>query len=50
LFLEYAGMAAEDEVPDPYYGGPEGFDYVLSLVENAASQLIRRLSGEMPRD
>lgn len=44
LFLEYAGKTPEDEVPDPYYGGPEGFDYVLSLVENAADQLIRRLS------
>lgn len=47
LFLEYGGKTPEDEVPDPYYGGPEGFDYVLSLVENAADQLIRRLSGEM---
>jgi len=50
LFLEYAGKADEDEVPDPYYGGPEGFDHVLSLVENAADQLIRRLSGETPRN
>ena len=44
LFLEFANKGTEDEVPDPYYGGPEGFDYVLSLVESAADQLIRRLS------
>lgn len=49
LFLEVAHSTAEDEVPDPYYGGPEGFDHVLMLVENAADQLIRRLSDEMPR-
>jgi len=49
LFLEYAGTALDDEVPDPYYGGPEGFEHVLTLVENAADQLIRRLSGETPR-
>ena len=50
LFLEYAGKELDDEelddeVPDPYYGGPEGFDHVLTLVENAAEQLIRRLSA-----
>lgn len=33
------------EVPDPYYGGPEGFERVLDLVEDACDgwvELIRR--------
>ena len=43
LFLNYAKRFSEDEVPDPYYGGPEGFDRVLDLVEDAAGGLIERL-------
>ncbi len=43
LFLEYARSVTEDEVPDPYYGGPEGFEHVLDLVEDAAAGLIETL-------
>jgi protein-tyrosine phosphatase len=31
------------EVPDPYYGGPEGFDEVLAIVERTAHELVRGL-------
>lgn len=44
LLLDYDDSTPEDEVPDPYYGGPEGFEAVLTLVENAVGQLIRRLA------
>jgi protein-tyrosine phosphatase len=30
-------------VPDPYYGGPQGFDQVLDLVEDACEGLIRHV-------
>ncbi len=43
LFLDYAEYFEEAEVPDPYYGGPEGFDHVLDLVEGAAAGLLRKL-------
>ncbi len=43
LFLDFSGRYVEDEVPDPYYGGPEGFEHVLDLVEDAAAGLIIRL-------
>ena len=33
LFLEPAGPAGMDEVPDPYYGNAEGFERVLDLCE-----------------
>jgi protein-tyrosine phosphatase len=33
-------------VPDPYYGGPEGFDHVLDLLEDACAGLLRKLQGE----
>lgn len=45
LFLEFSEKFDEDEVPDPYYGGPQGFEHVLDLVEDAASHLIQTLSG-----
>lgn len=45
LLLEFSKRFEEDEVPDPYYGGMDGFEQVLDLVEDAATQLILRLSG-----
>lgn len=35
-----------DEVPDPYYGGEDGFDQVLDLVECASDLWLERLIGE----
>ncbi len=41
LFLEFADDDALREVPDPYYGGAQGFEEVLDLVEHAAQGLLR---------
>jgi protein-tyrosine phosphatase len=43
LFLDFAGGAVR-ETPDPYYGGPEGFENVLDLLEAAADGFLDRLS------
>ncbi|MBS0367235.1 MAG: low molecular weight phosphotyrosine protein phosphatase [Proteobacteria bacterium] len=43
LFMEFAPEAQEHEVPDPYYGGPNGFEEVLDLVETAARGLLMHL-------
>lgn len=40
LFLEFARSHAEREVPDPYYGGADGFERVLDLAEDAAEGLL----------
>lgn len=40
LFLEYSRNFDEREVPDPYYGGAQGFEYVLDMVEDAARGLL----------
>jgi protein-tyrosine phosphatase len=45
LFLEYAQDADTAEVPDPYYGGPNGFEEVLDLIEAASRGLLRELRG-----
>ena len=42
LFLEFA-QESGDEVPDPYYGGPAGFERVLDLVEDASRGLLAKL-------
>jgi protein-tyrosine phosphatase len=39
-FLDYAPERHESEVPDPFYGGPEGFEHVLNLVEAASEGLL----------
>ena len=36
------------EVPDPYYGGPAGFEYVLDLVEDACDGILERLARDQP--
>ncbi|AWB67604.1 protein-tyrosine-phosphatase [Saccharobesus litoralis] len=42
LFLEFAeNFQSTKEVPDPYYGGSEGFEHVLDLVEDACEGLIK---------
>ncbi len=43
LFMEYAAGDEGRSVPDPYYGGPIGFERVLDMVEEAAEGLIARL-------
>jgi protein-tyrosine phosphatase len=32
-----------EEVPDPYYGGEEGFEHVLDLLEDACEGLLQAL-------
>jgi len=44
MFLDYADSPAENDVPDPYYGGVEGFKNVLELCEKAAQGLVRAIA------
>ena len=44
LLLDFAQRyAGQREVPDPYYGAPDGFDRVLDLVEDACEGLLAHL-------
>jgi protein-tyrosine phosphatase len=38
--MEYARSFAAIEVPDPYYGGPDDFDLVLEMLEDASEGLL----------
>ena len=42
MYLEFAGLP-ETDVPDPYYGGPDGFEQVLDIVEAASRGLLEHL-------
>lgn len=39
-FLRSAKFKGMDTVPDPYYGGKEGFELVLDLLEDACEGLL----------
>ena len=43
LFLDFAPHQKQREVPDPYFGGPEGFEQVLDLVEVASQGLLAEM-------
>lgn len=42
-FLEFAPHRREREVPDPYYGGTQGFAEVMDMVEAAAEGFLAHL-------
>ncbi len=43
LIMEFAPTAPRRFVPDPYYGGPLGFEEVLDLLEQASEGLLQEL-------
>lgn len=45
LFLDFAVDILTEDVPDPYYGGPDGFDHVLDLIEAASAGLIAEIAA-----
>lgn len=46
LFLDY-GRSSHDEVPDPYYGGDQGFETVLDLIHEASEGLLLELQERL---
>jgi protein-tyrosine phosphatase len=47
LFMNYSTEGRARNVPDPYYGGAQGFEQVLDLVEDAAQGLLRHLDQKL---
>ena len=49
LFLNYSLIAKESgltEVPDPYYGGDDGFDRVLSMIQDGSRGFLSSLKNK----
>jgi protein-tyrosine phosphatase len=49
LFLTFSARYPGQEVPDPYYGGSQGFETVLDMVEDASHGLLAALRTEINR-
>lgn len=44
LLSEFLDDSWPTDVPDPYYGGADGFDYVVDMIEAACPAIMRSLS------
>ncbi len=54
LMCDFCKTFSDKDVPDPYYGGPDGFKYVIDLLTDASNGLLEyviqnRLSANSPR-
>lgn len=50
LFMHYgANYDGDTEVPDPYFGGHQGFELVLDMVEEASQGLLAHLRAHINR-
>jgi protein-tyrosine phosphatase len=49
LMMSYAGGFKDKDVPDPYYGGPQDFERVLDMLEDAARGLLDSLGKPAQR-
>jgi len=47
LFLDASARWKGEDVPDPYYGGAEGFEQVLDMVEEAAERWLDIVEAEI---
>ena len=46
LFSSFLPPGAPEDVPDPYYGGEQGFERVIDLVEEGCAAIVDHLLGE----
>ena len=47
MFRDFDPAGAGEDVPDPYYGGADGFRDVLSIVERTSDALVAALSSTL---
>ena len=43
LMCDYCQNFEDRDVPDPYYGGAQGFEYVFDLLEDACAEAFQQL-------
>ena len=46
MMLNFADGINETDVPDPYYGGPDGFEDVMDMIEAASDGLIAHIQAK----
>ncbi|MGD2139309.1 MAG: low molecular weight protein-tyrosine-phosphatase [Burkholderiales bacterium] len=47
MFLDFSRNYTGQEVPDPYYGGGQGFERVLDLIEDGAAGLLAEIKKKL---
>ena len=48
LFLEFSQKYHHQEVPDPYFGGSQGFEKVLDMIEDGSKGLLEEIAVNLP--
>ncbi|MEQ8954256.1 MAG: hypothetical protein RL120_09000 [Gammaproteobacteria bacterium] len=48
MFLDFLDEEEGREVPDPYYGGAQGFELVVDMVERACDNLLENIRSRHP--
>lgn len=46
MMTDFAESGKYNEVPDPYYGGPEGFENVLDILEESCEGLLNKIKED----
>lgn len=49
MMMQYHPDGQPDEVPDPYYGGMDGFTYMCKLLQSASDGLLRDVEERLSR-
>lgn len=50
LLSDYLDESWPKDVPDPYYGGDEGFEKVLEMLEAACPKILSSICASTPSD
>ena len=45
MMMQYHPQAHPEDVPDPYYGGMDGFSYMCELLQSATQGLLSSIEG-----
>jgi protein-tyrosine phosphatase len=46
---DYCKNVKADHVPDPYYGGEAGFEFVMDIIEDACANLLAEVSSRVEK-
>lgn len=45
-FMNFVKKYEHSGVPDPYFGGPEGFEHVLDILEDGCQEILGQLKND----
>ena len=48
--VSFGSKLKVDEVPDPYYTGRDGFEYVLDILEDSIEGLLKKVEDDIRRE